>query len=380
MIDTVVMVLEIGKFAVRKPEKFSPPADFAKNRVKICRNARFKYIYNPTKQEQEKGYYPRLTIQQQCFESGDFFIKLKIEFSAPKLMFRNNFDELEDKDFNDVVDTLLRRLEEMGIETRRLYLLNAYIQKIDYSKNIILDDYITCSMIIGELSKLNLNKRLDLTKTDYRNEGQAIAYHSSQFEIKIYDKIKDLQQSKKYGEKRSLEKDNQYQPDLFKHKDYKAELQSKHLEVLRFEGRFNRRKLKSLFAKLNIKANLTFQDVFKQEISKAVLMHYLNQIIDELYIMQFDLNNIDNLIASIKSQNPKIKPIKILQLIGFIQTVQSLGNRGARVELELPNHQWYRLQKELKQIESNQKNYRFVAICDLESKINSFETVKLKNN
>ena len=193
---------------------------------------------------------------QQCFSDGNFIIKLKIEFSAPKLMFKNNFDELEDKDFDNVVDTLLRKLEEMGIETRRAYLVKSYIQKIDYSKNIILDDYTTCSMVISELSKLNLNKRLDLNKTDYRNEGQALAYHANQFEIKIYDKIKDLEQDKKFGEKRSLEKDNQYQPDLFKQSNYKDIVKSKHLEVLRFEIRLARRKLTSLLVKLNIKSQL----------------------------------------------------------------------------------------------------------------------------
>ena len=220
-------------------------------------------------------------------------------------------------------------------------------------------------MVISELSKLNLNKRLDLNKTDYRNEGQALAYHANQFEIKIYDKIKDLEQDKKFGEKRSLEKDNQYQPDLFKQSNYKDIVKSKHLEVLRFEIRLARRKLTSLLVKLNIKSQLTFEDLFKREVSKTILMHYWNEIIKDLYIMQFDTKHIDNLIASIKTQNLKIKPTKIMQLIGSIYIIQSLGNRGARAELGLPDHQWYRLQKELKAIESRQKNYRFLAILGL---------------
>lgn len=96
--------------------------------------------------------------------------------------------------------------------------------------------------------------------------------------------------------------------------------------------------------------------------------------------MHFDLQNIDNLIASIKSKNPRIKPTKILQLIGFIHVVQSIGNRGARVELNLPNHQWYRIQKEIKEIESSQKNHRFLAVCGIEKSLKKFEAVKFKNN
>ncbi len=37
------------------------------------------------------------------------------------------------------------------------------------------------------------------------------------------------------------------------------------------------------------------------------------------------------------------------------------------------------MQKELKQIESNQKNYRFIAICDFERKMIKFEVIKLRN-
>ena len=229
-------------------------------------------------------------------------------------------------------------------------------------------------MIIKELAKVNLNMRLDLTKTDYRNEGQAVVYHSNSFELKIYDKIKDLEQSNKSGEKRSLEKQNQYRPDLFNYTNYKTTLNG--LQVLRIEGRFVRRKLKSLFNRLKISNKLTFKELFKKEVSKAILIDYFQQITTDLYILHFDLDKIDNLITTIRNQNPNIKPAKILQLLGFIQTVQSLGNRGTRVELYLPNHQWYRFQREVKEIKSSHKNYRFLAVCDIEKKLERFEPIR----
>ena len=150
MIDTVVMMLEMGKFTILEPDNFSPPADLAKNRIKLGKNGNYKFIRNPSKAEKEANYYPRLTINQQCFANGSHITKLKIEFSAPKLLFKNNFDELNDDDFDLVIETLLLRLNEMGVETRKEFLINAHIQKIDYSKNIILDEHITCSMIIKE--------------------------------------------------------------------------------------------------------------------------------------------------------------------------------------------------------------------------------------
>lgn len=376
MIDTVVMILEMGKFTITKPDRFSPPADLAKDRIKLGKNGGYKFVCNPTKLEKEANYYPRITLNQQCFANGSHITKLKIEFSAPKLVFKNNFDELDDQDFDLVIDLLFKRLNEMGILTKKELLINAYIQKIDYSKNIILDDHITCSMVIKELAKVNLNMRLDLTKTDYRNEGQAIVYHSNSFELKIYDKIKDLEQDKKFGEKRSLEKQNQYHPDLFNYTNYKSKVR----DVIRIEGRFSRRKIKSLLNRLLIANNITFKTLFKKEISRAILMHYFKQITKDLYLMRFDLKNVDNVIAAIRRKNPKTKQTKILQLIGFVQVIQLLGNRGARVELNMPNHQWYRMQKELKEIECNQKNYSFISICDLKKKLEKFETIEFKYN
>ena len=125
MIDTVVMMLEMGKFAILEPSKFSPPADLAKDRIRLGKNGNYKFIRNPLKAEKETNYYPRLTLNQQCFVNGSHITKLKIEFSAPKLLFKNNFDELKDNDFDLVIDSLFARLNEMGVKTKKEFLEQA---------------------------------------------------------------------------------------------------------------------------------------------------------------------------------------------------------------------------------------------------------------
>lgn len=65
----------------------------------------------------------------------------------------------------------------------------APISAIHYSKNIPLTDYSTCSMAISDLQRIDLTKRLDLSRTDYRNEGHAIRYHANRFEVIFYDKL-----------------------------------------------------------------------------------------------------------------------------------------------------------------------------------------------
>jgi hypothetical protein len=41
---------------------------------------------------------------------------------------------------------------------------------VHYSKNIAITNYTTCSMVIRELALIDLGRRLDLSRTDYRDE------------------------------------------------------------------------------------------------------------------------------------------------------------------------------------------------------------------
>ena len=58
----------------------------------------------------------------------------------------------------------------VGIDTLR----GANVSAIHYSKNMAFTDFTTCSMVMSELKLIDLDPRLDLSNTDYRNEGHAI--------------------------------------------------------------------------------------------------------------------------------------------------------------------------------------------------------------
>jgi hypothetical protein len=46
---------------------------------------------------------------------------------------------------------------------------------VHYSKNIAFTNYTTCSMVIRELALIDLGRRLDLSRTDYRDEVRVLA-------------------------------------------------------------------------------------------------------------------------------------------------------------------------------------------------------------
>ncbi|MCH8908784.1 MAG: MBL fold metallo-hydrolase [Candidatus Heimdallarchaeota archaeon] len=97
---------------------------------------------NPKKSEiQRHGYLPRLTLIARN-DKEKFILQLKIEFSAPKILYGNNFDELTGENFYELIAELKEKLKIMGVVTTEDKLIDANISAIHSSKNIILDKYL----------------------------------------------------------------------------------------------------------------------------------------------------------------------------------------------------------------------------------------------
>ncbi len=378
MLDTVVIMLNQNQFEITDHQKFSPSTIglFQHPYYKLGNRANFSCYQNPTKTELLEGNYkPRLTVTKR-YVRGGFAIGLKIEFSAPKLIRGNNFDELEDNNFEDVIETLLKKLKEMGVNTDYERLANAEISAIHYSKNIPLTDYSSSSMVINELSKQNLNKRLDLDRTSYRNEGHSIKCHANSYEVIFYDKLKDLAQGK-ISEKRAIEKENVTQLDIFKQIQVK-----KPFEVIRMEVRLgNRRKLKKILSDVGENNKMTFGLLFSNDISQKILLHFWNSISENLYVSALSENEPEIILdVLLNGSAKKLTPAKALQISGALAVINKVGVRGFRavIEKNTSSRTWQRIVKELRetQIESN---IRFKAIVNVEIALNEFRPLKLKD-
>ena len=146
-----------------------------------------KCHYNPTKAEKASGYKPRLTLYRKPFTERASAVWLKIEFSAPKLIFGNNFQEFAGRDDLEVVlNALHKALAIMGITMTLDTLRQAKTSAIHYSKNILLERTTPCFLLIQALEKLDLSAKLDLNQTDFRNNGQMVKYHASSYEIALF--------------------------------------------------------------------------------------------------------------------------------------------------------------------------------------------------
>src|SRR3989344_7565908 len=119
MIDTMKLTLDKTMFWVTDISLFQ------KERQEDSRGY-FTLVQNPTKTELRSGIYkPRLTMTKRFNVSGRHERTLSIEFSAPKLLYGNNFDELVDKDFFLILEKLKQELKTMGIRVFNTVLMNA---------------------------------------------------------------------------------------------------------------------------------------------------------------------------------------------------------------------------------------------------------------
>ena len=276
MIDTIVMIIPEHKFRISNHDRFEPSTRglFKPPYSRLGSKGYLACVQNPTKKELKEGNYkPRLTVTKRM-RKGGFSVVLKVEYSIPKLLFGNNFDELNDSDFEKVIEILHLKLSEMSIEVSKQDLREADIVGIHYGKNIVMTDYTTSYEILNSLRKINLTKRLDLSSSDYR-EGHAVRYHANGFELAFYDKIREIEQSK-ISSKRGVEKDNEMQLNFLEQSQF-----PKQLEVFRYELRIgNRKKMKSTFKKVGIMPKMDFQTLFNKELARRVLRHFWHKEIE----------------------------------------------------------------------------------------------------
>src|SRR3989344_1544161 len=105
MLDTMKLVLDKSMFRLLDKNRFYSDTT---NEMRGYST----FVQNPTKAELSKGVYkPRLTLTNRFNCSKRSEDTLTVELSVPKLLFGNNFDELNESDFDLVVSTLNQRLK-----------------------------------------------------------------------------------------------------------------------------------------------------------------------------------------------------------------------------------------------------------------------------
>lgn len=349
MLDTIVLTLSKNMYQIFEPDKFEPSARWVLDtNASLGGRGYIASKQNPTSTELKAGIYkPRLTLTNRYNHTGQREATLKIELSLPKLIFGNNFDELQDTDFDQVVSLLKQRLNGMGVFFFPHHLVNAPVSAVHYSKNIPLTDGTTPRYYIKKIQEANVPFSLDINQTDYRNEGHSFKWHCNSYEVAFYDKIRDLEMARK-SDKRAIESDNTIQLNLFD-----TAKRRRPFEVLRVEVRLNKRqKIAQLFRILELPQDITFKNVFSTNTAKLVLSYYLEEMEKKRpKLMNYQSKNPEAFLSDLVINNPKLGIKKTMQLFGLKTALDSVNPREIR-RMFSGYHQrsWYRLISEANKI------------------------------
>lgn len=370
MLDTVILKIPIKIFTcITNPGKFNPSASTLENKRGYA-----KCINNPTAKDKREGnYMPRLTLIRRGIK-----LFLKAEFSAPKLIFGNNINELKDNDFSKVIDALQKKLKEMGVNLWKHQIEQAKVTSFHPSKNITIHNGYTASFAIRELSKVDINKKLDIEKTSFRNNGEALQLYCNRHSLVFYDKIKDLNKPSK----RAIDKDKtKKQLEIL---DYIKQEKTRP-EILRMEVRLSKsKKMKEILDKVDFKKDITFKNIFNKNLCKSIVTMYWEEFCGQnSFLFSID-NKSQAIFQKLLAEYPELKTSKAIKITGFaLLCKDEEGIRGFRNIAEKYNSSfnWSYMKKYLEKLETEiftKSKYGFIK--DIEKQINSFDPIDIDLN
>jgi hypothetical protein len=300
MLDTVILQIDYNKFYINEYESFGA----SKEQILSSKSPFKKWINNPSKKD--AIYKPRLTL----IKRGVRFV-LKVEFSAPKLIFGNNIDELDDSDFDLVIKTLRERLQSMGVLIFSANLENSEVISFHPSKNIPLSKGYTSNMAIKELNKIDCSKRFDFDEKNYRNNGEVLQFYTRSHSLVIYDKINDLVKP----QKRATDKDQtKQQLSIF---DY-IKKNEQALDILRIEIRLSlKQKINKVMEFMEQKTNPTFKDIFSKELCQKIVNSYWDNFFGNNLFLFNSNSSPQSILQLIFLKYPKTKTLKAITAVGL---------------------------------------------------------------
>ncbi len=352
MVDTVKLMFLEEQYEIRESDAHY--ATSVRGVQKITRNT--------SSSEMRAGMYlPRYTLVNRPSVGGRRK-SLVIEFSAPKLLYGNNFDELTDDDFEAVCVSLLKALNYLGITISKDVLTGAKVIGWHPSKNIIFDDALGCRTAINALNGAAASKVFTVQKTDF-SDGEVLHFHCNSKDIAFYDKLADLRKSK-VSDKRALENDSRIQQDILSRITGKS--------VLRYELRLNGTRS----VKRGFNNSHTFEQLFRADLNRHILLEHWSQLTDGLDYLALDTRQALNILEQYMRANKAATPRTALAATASILIASQAGAGALRNVMgrQYGEHTWRAIKPLLKLPVAS----RYEALVHVETTLNSFQPTRLE--
>ncbi|HDQ22349.1 MAG TPA: hypothetical protein ENN28_00045 [Candidatus Uhrbacteria bacterium] len=339
MIDSVVLQLNKGDYTICENNKLEGVR--AQQGKGFIVNSKYCKDF-ADKMKKDGLYFPVITLPRS--KSGKKEIKefLEIQVSLPKLVYGSNIYEIDYSDLDNILNKLLICLKQIGIETNKENLKNATLKRVDFSKIILLPEYLgTSKQVIKKLAEFNYKPSSDFDLKEYNNNSDGIT-------IKFYNKTQGYAIYDKFGEIIN----NGY--TLFE-KDIIKALEDKRLKknVIKFEFAHQRKQSLEAFLRKRIKTKsqgFTLPDVLQDKnIAKDILL----EIFDKVYspatqalitLSEMQENRLEQYLRD------KNLPLKKRAFISYlVNKATKIGAKGLFEELreDLSGGSYDRLKKEI---------------------------------
>lgn len=381
MLDTLILTIEIGDPKLQKIiakssfDNWSPSlrSAFVPPFAKISGNSA-TYHLNTTKMDKKLGTYtPRLTLYVQRV-TGGYRRLLYVEFSAPKLLYGNNFAEIGVSDYGNLCKILSDSLAKKGVYLSPNQLRYAEMKAVHYAKNVVFINGTKPTSVISYLKKTEINLHKKTCETKYLNGGDALHIYTNSRGLCVYDKLKELEKARK-TEKGNLEKDSWCQQSYVK--EFLATA-PKPFEVLRIESRLLNREtivkeLRSLG--VNVSDRPRLKDMYDLSIAKAILLSDLTELEMAMPSSVGGREPPNEYLAEVKRLNPNITPANALMLLGEHMATDKVGVNATRKALGCTSRQWCDLKKRINGyiLPKSKVNY----FAEMRRQINQFKLLNL---
>lgn len=336
MVDTVKLLLTISDPMILRKGAFTPLS--VEQLAGSWGNHRTYLNPSPTYAKMGK-YMPRLTLHRRPNKTRGVVYQLAIEFSAPKLLFKQNFDEVIEADFEPIIVALQQCLFELtGHKFFPHQLKEAEVNAWHPCKNVVFMDYTSCQTILNTIGKLDISHTYDLQRTNFR-DGHVIHVHCNSQDIAFYDKLADLRRAK-ISEKRAFEKDNGIQMSLLEPLQEVAPI-----EVLRYEVRLvGKKAIERAYPDIETR---TFENLYKKELCQGLLLKHWDKLTASVDMLSLDEKRPYQLFQNYLIENPDATPQAALAATAVLLIDGQEGIRNLRnlIEAAYTDTTWYRIKK-----------------------------------
>lgn len=341
MVDTITLRLNIHdpgnpiRFDLKRAHEWSPHISHivAGGRSKMYGKTCICHYRPPLENEKQSGeYFPKVKLLE-VIRPGGIQQLLYITFSAPKLVFSNNFNELKTHHLELVCKRLSQQLLKMGVFVPPKNLQIAAVSQIHYSKNILLIGQ-TIEEVFNIIRKAQppYSKNYRYERYSHYTGGQSMHVYTKRHGLCFYDE--------KAASRKNKITPNRLYSDAWELPEY--------IDVLRIESRCNSpNDIRKTLAWVGLPTSnpLTLETLFNANISQTVLLKEFDVFRSYLPPLEYT-GSLFNILKSVKIHNPTFTLTNIVNASLLIKLFNELESKeSVRILLGISPTTWSRRMK-----------------------------------